>query len=113
MTSSDIVFGGVYLGVDGTTTNPVSFTALGFKPGETSEFTLSGFDVFDASASEISNLQMWFIVCDTLYGKPWHVKVDQNATYDKGTKKLKVKLPAAATEPYEAFFIRGIDNKGE
>ena len=106
------------MGVDGTTTNPVSFTALGFKLGETSELTLSGFDALDASASEISNLQMWFIVCDTLYGVPWHVKVNENATFDSATRNLTVTLPAEATEkangePYEAFFIRGIDNKAQ
>jgi hypothetical protein len=115
--TSDIEFdGGVTLPVDPDTgaTNDVAFTVVDFKPGSTCSFALSG---FEADGSGVAGLKMWFVVCDTLSGTPWHVAVDENATYDSETKVLTVSLPSSATKKdgktLGSFFIFGIDNKGE
>ena len=116
-TTGDVAFGGdVRVKVDSGTgkTNSVSFTAVAFKPGATSTFTLAG---FEASTQEITDLQMWFVVCETLNGTPWRVQVNEAARFDSATGELTVTLPPEATlkkpdgEPYSSLFILGIDNK--
>ena len=116
-TTGDVTFGGdVRVKVDSGTgkTNSVSFTAVAFKPGATSTFTLAG---FEASMQEITDLQMWFVVCETLNGTPWRVQVNEAARFDSATGELTVTLPPEATlkkpdgEPYSSLFILGIDNK--
>jgi hypothetical protein len=115
--TSDMEFGGtVSLKVNPDTgeTNSVSFTTLGFRPGAVSTFTLSG---FDATASAIADLQMWFVVGETIGGTRWYEKVNTSATYNSGV--LTVTLPGTATTdkssggPYRTFFIFGVDNKAQ
>ena len=111
--SSDVEFGGgVCVKVNSETgaTNGVSFTAIDFKPGEASTFTLSG---FDASTQQIPDFGMWFIVGDTLDGAQERVKVDGNAVFNSQTGELTVTLPATATQNKSSFFIFGIDNKAQ
>ena len=115
-TTGDVAFGGdVRIKVDAETgkTNSVSFAAVAFKPGETCTFTLNG---FEASTQNITDLQMWLVVCETLGGAPRHVPVSKTARFDAATGALTVTLPPEATkkpdgEPYSSFFILGIDNK--
>ena len=112
MASADVEFGGgICVKVDSETgtTNSVSFTAIDFRPGAVSTFTLSGFDV--SSVQDGTPLGMWFVVSDTLGGPQRHVAV--SATLDAGTKALTATLPAAATENKRSLFIIGIDNKAE
>ena len=116
-TTGDVEFGGdVRIKVDAETgkTNSVSFAAVAFKPGATCTFTLNG---FEASAQDITDLQMWLVVCEMLGGTPWRVPVSKTARFDAATGALTVTLPPEATlkkpdgEPYSSFFILGIDNK--
>lgn len=116
-TAGDVAFGGdVRIKVDAETgkTNSVSFAAVAFKPGATCTFTLAG---FEASTQDITDLQMWLVVCETLGGTPWRVPVSETARFDAATGALTVTLPPEATlkkpdgEPYSSFFILGIDNK--
>lgn len=116
-TTGDVAFGGdVRIKVDAETgkTNSVRFAAVAFKPGAACTFTLNG---FEASTQDITDLQMWLVVCETLGGTPWHVQVDKAARFDAATGALTVTLPPEATlkkpdgEPYSSFFILGIDNK--
>ena len=116
-TTGDVAFGGdVRIKVDAETgkTNSVSFAAVAFKPGATCTFTLAG---FEASTQDITDLQMWLVVCETLGGTPWRVPVSETARFDAATGALTVTLPPEATlkkpdgEPYSSFFILGIDNK--
>jgi len=104
--------GGVTLPVDPDTgaTNSVEFVTIDFKPGDACSFSLKG---FEATGTNISNLQMWFVVGETLGGPRAHVKVSTNATYNETDKELIVTLPATATQGKSSFFIFGIDNKGE
>ena len=90
-------------------TNEVRFTAVDFKPGEVSTFTLSGFDV--SSLQEASPLGMWFVVSDTPDGAKRHEPV--SATLDPNTTNLTVTLPAAATQSKGSLFIFGVDNKAQ
>ena len=116
-TTGDVAFGGdVRVKVDAETgkTNSVCFTAVAFKPGAASTFTLAG---FEASTQEITDLRMWLVVCETLGGTPWRVQVNEAARFDSTTGELTVTLPPEATlkkpdgEPYSSLFILGIDNK--
>lgn len=116
-TTGDVAFGGdVRIKVDAETgkTNSVYFAAVAFKPGATCTFTLAG---FEASTQDITDLQMWLVVCETLGGTPWRVPVSETARFDAATGALTVTLPPEATlkkpdgEPYSSFFILGIDNK--
>ena len=116
-TTGDVAFGGdVRVKVDAETgkTNSVCFTAVAFKLGAASTFTLTG---FEASTQEITDLRMWLVVCETLGGTPWRVQVNEAARFDSTTGELTVTLPPEATlkkpdgEPYSSLFILGIDNK--
>ena len=111
--TSDIEFdGGVTLPVNPDTgaTNSVEFVTIDFKPGDACSFSLKG---FEANSTDISSLQMWFVVGETLGGPRAHVKVSKNATYNETDKELIVTLPATETQGKSSFFIFGIDNKGE
>ena len=109
--------GGVRLGVDDATgeTNRVAFTAVDLRPGAKSALTLTG---FTAEAEEVAGLEMWLVVCDTLGGAPWRVKVDAAARFDAATGALTVTLPEAATrradgEAHGTLFVFGVaDGEG-
>ena len=111
----DVDFGGgVTVAIDAETgaTNGVAFTALDFRPGAQSTFSLSG---FDSTAESITTLTMWFEVSETLTGSRWYERVEATATYDTATRILTVTLPAGATMngagAYDTYFIHGIYNE--
>ncbi len=107
-TSVDVEFGkGVCVKVDSKTgvTNSVRFTAIGFKPGDVSTFTMSGFA--PSTLKEPEEFHMWFVVCDSLGGEVEYKAVDF-VKFESG--ELTVTLPAEATQNKDALFIIGIDN---
>ena len=111
--SDNVEFGhGICVKVDPQTgaTNTIRFTSVDFRPGETSTFVLSGFDVSDVSTSE-TPLTMSLVVRDTLGGTDRRESVNATLNANASTTNLTVTLPAAATQNKDSLFIIGIDNK--
>ena len=90
----------------------VTFTASDIKPGSDSKFTFSG--VYSVKEN-LTALNMYLIVSETLTGPTWNVPVNESATYNLETGELTVTLPSKEMRDkegnaYQSFFIRGISN---